>query len=174
MKNLIALSVYALILLSSSANADDTEFQKRLSLAQEVVEISQADQLMVQMTNAIVAGQVQAMDVMFAEMGLTDRQKKEIIDEMSKIISEELEPALAVFAEKQAPLLADVYTYEELDGILTFYKSPAGQAMLHKQGELLEKSTVIGQQWNAENLPGMLKRITPRIEEVVQNALKGI
>jgi hypothetical protein len=40
-------------------------------------------------------------------------------------------------------LYADTYSEEELDGIITFYRSPVGQAMLEKTPELLKASSTI-------------------------------
>ncbi len=42
-------------------------------------------------------------------------------------------------------LYAQAYTEEEIDGILAFYRSPVGQAMLSKQPDLLTKSQAIAQ-----------------------------
>lgn len=44
-----------------------------------------------------------------------------------------------------ADLYAQTYTEEEIDGILVFYRSAVGQAMLAKQPELLAKSQALTQ-----------------------------
>ena len=62
------------------------------------------------------------------------KMQQEFVDNSMKVVDEnfgwsELEPAYV-------KLYADTYTEAELDGILAFYKSPAGQALLTKTPEL--------------------------------------
>ncbi|MEO1242736.1 MAG: DUF2059 domain-containing protein [Pseudomonadota bacterium] len=160
--------------ITNSAFAADSDFSKRLALAETIVELSQADQLSTQLTDGLLESQMQAMDVILADTALSDRQKEQIVQDVLKVIAEELEPAIQEFSAKTAPLLADVYTLEELEGILAFYKSPAGAAMLAKQRELVEKSMLIGQEWNAKNLPGAMQRMQPRIQKIFEDAKKNI
>jgi hypothetical protein len=56
-------------------------------------------------------------------------------------------------------LYADSFTDEELDGIVAFYKSPAGQAMVGKTPSLMQKATVIAQQKMAEAQPELQRLI---------------
>jgi len=56
-------------------------------------------------------------------------------------------------------LYSDAYSENELDGILAFYRTPAGRAMLAKTPELTERSIAISQQRMAE--------LTPKIQALL-------
>lgn len=66
-------------------------------------------------------------------------------------------------------IYADLFSAEELQGLIDFYSSPLGQTLLDKQTELLRRSTEISQRRAAELLP--------QIELIVMdariNTLKG-
>ncbi len=51
----------------------------------------------------------------------------------------------------------DTYTEEELDGILAFYKSPAGQAFVAKTPQLMQRSMQLMQE--------QMANVQPRLEE---------
>ena len=63
-------------------------------------------------------------------------------------------------------LYSDLYTEEDLDGIITFYKSPAGQAMLTKTPELLKKSSEI-----AMNRMTVLQ---PKLQQMIEDFRKQV
>lgn len=54
---------------------------------------------------------------------------------------------------KYAQLYDETFTIEELDGMVTFYESPAGRSMLTKMPTLLQKSMAIGQEAFNEIVP---------------------
>jgi hypothetical protein len=56
-------------------------------------------------------------------------------------------------------LYSDTYTETEIDGILLFYRSPAGLAMLAKSPELTEKSLAISKR--------RMDELAPKIQQLV-------
>ncbi len=66
-------------------------------------------------------------------------------------------------------LYDEVYSDEELNGILAFYKSPAGQAFLNKMPLLMTKSMEIAQRRMAAVMPE-LQRITKEAVEKSKNS----
>lgn len=52
-----------------------------------------------------------------------------------------------------AKLYEDLFTPEELDGMIAFYESPAGQSMLKKMPELVQRSMMLGQSAFNEIIP---------------------
>jgi hypothetical protein len=50
-------------------------------------------------------------------------------------------------------LYEDTYTEDEINGILAFYESPAGRAMLDKMPTIISKSMALGQAQMADVLP---------------------
>jgi hypothetical protein len=64
---------------------------------------------------------------------------------------------------------ADTYTEEEVDGILAFYKSPAGQAMLQKMPQLMQRSMAVSQQLMSDLMPEIQKMAKEAGEKAKQN-----
>jgi hypothetical protein len=63
-------------------------------------------------------------------------------------------------------LYADTYSEEEIDGILAFYHSPVGQAMLAKTPELTEKSIEISRHRMAALEPKIQRLVDQFMSEV--------
>ena len=62
-------------------------------------------------------------------------------------------------------LYADAFTEEQLDDILTFYRSPSGQAMLGRMPELLPKAMEISQRRMTEIMPQLQQLLRDFAEE---------
>ncbi len=60
-------------------------------------------------------------------------------------------------------LYSEVFSEDEMKGIIAFYKSPAGQAFLKKQPELMKKSMELSQK--------MMMRIMPKLQELRQKSM---
>ena len=156
--------------LAAPAYAKDADQDRRIEMAEEILRITQVDKIFKQISEGAITGQKQALQLTLKDAEFTDEERNEIIEEVSGVVIEELQSAFDQMTEKLAPLYADVYTAEELAGILAFYESPAGKAMLAKQDVMMQRSIAIGQQWNAENLPAAMQRMTPRIEAIIKRA----
>jgi hypothetical protein len=57
-------------------------------------------------------------------------------------------------------MYAETFSESDIDGILAFYKSPAGQAMLEKMPQLMQKSMELSQQ--------LVGDLMPRIQQMVE------
>ena len=64
-------------------------------------------------------------------------------------------------------LYSDAYKEEEIDGILTFYRSPAGRAMLAKAADLTERSIAISQR----RMAGIAPKIQEAIDQFIRDTL---
>ena len=60
-------------------------------------------------------------------------------------------------------LYAETFTQEEVDGLLAFYRSPAGVALLEKMPQVTQKSAAITQQ-----------RIAPLVEKLKASMAKTV
>jgi hypothetical protein len=141
----------------SAVRADDAS---RMAKAEEFLRVSHTEQMLSQ-TMSTILNQTKsgAMQQMFG-VTLTPEQTKE---------SEELQGKLAAILtsalswEKLKPiyvkLYADTYTEQEMDGIIAFYKSPAGEAMLAKTPEIMTKANELVQQQMATVMPEIQKLI---------------
>ncbi|MDO4796211.1 MAG: DUF2059 domain-containing protein [Brachymonas sp.] len=72
--------------------------------------------------------------------------------------------------ENIQPIYRQIYkesfTQEEIDGMLAFYRSPAGQAMLQKMPQVLERSMQISRE-------RLLPRVTRRMTQLLSETIKG-
>ena len=77
---------------------------------------------------------------------LTDADKKIMDNFMAKLMAAMRETmGWQKIKPEFVDLYAKAYTEEEVDGLLTFYKSPVGQSMLAKTPQLMQQSMAISQ-----------------------------
>lgn len=69
----------------------------------------------------------------------------------------EFNATLPAFNEKVAEAYMQVYSKEDIKGMLKFYNTPLGKKMASKAGDLAEKSTAAGQEWGASLQPMLMK-----------------
>lgn len=71
--------------------------------------------------------------------------------------------------DKMKPLYVEVYRdtfeQEEIDGLIAFYKSPAGQAFIRKMPVVLQKTMVLSQRQMQQLLPRMQQAVREALEE---------
>ncbi|WP_299619530.1 DUF2059 domain-containing protein [Pelagibius sp.] len=135
---------------AGAAGAQSAKAEK----ARELFRVFQAEGMMEQMFEAA-----------FAQMNtMTQQMHPELPSEVSTIIHDEV---LAVLKESM-PLLIDevaevyerVFTEEELDGMLAFYKSPIGQSMIKKMPAMMAETVQMSQRWGMalfQDLPGRVE-----------------
>jgi hypothetical protein len=118
-----------LLACASPVRADEAS---RSAKAQELLQLTQSDQMMKAM-EPMVKGMVAQMD---KDMPAEQREKAgELQVKMMDLIAANIsktKPALA-------KVYSDTYTEEEIDGILAFYKSPSGKAFLQKMPEVMQR-----------------------------------
>lgn len=163
----IALAAAAGIGLCGPVLAADDSAEK-MKLAEELVELSQAKQMSKQIITQMAPAQIQIIKSMAPETDLSDAQLEAILTDTAAIMREELEPAIAGLIDDMTPVYAEVYTKEELQGVVDFYKSPVGESFLSKQSLAVEKSMAVSTQWAQEVIPGVMARAMPRIEARVK------
>jgi uncharacterized protein len=114
------------------------------------------------------------MDVVFTQMkamfasqlpkDATDEQKAKFSEVQGKIL--DLVKSRMSW-EKMRPqyvkLYSETFTDEEIDGLVTFYESPAGKAMLEKMPVLMTKSMAMAQE--------VMKEIMPQAQQMMKDAL---
>lgn len=163
----IALAAAASVGLCAPALAAD-ESAEKMRLAEELVELSQAKQMSKQIIAQMTPMQMQIVKSMRPETHLSDAQLEAILTETSTIMREELEPSINALIDDMTPIYAEVYTKEELQGVVDFYKSPVGASFLSKQSLAVEKSMAVSTQWAQEVIPGVMARAMPRIQAKVK------
>ncbi len=151
------LAVAWCLFLAVAARADDAS---KAAVINELFEVMHVDALRQQaMQQGLVAQQAQLEKVepfksnKAASDELVKRLTQLLID---KLTWDKLKPTMT-------KLYADNFTEEELSAALTFYKTPAGQAMLTKLPKVLAESMAIGRQ--------EVSGLTPDIRRIVQDVM---
>jgi hypothetical protein len=127
----------AAFLLAGAAWADDAS---RMAKAQELLQVAKMDQGFKQMLDrAQVTVKAQT-----ARQEQTGADKAAIEEKIAPILSQQL--SWDQLKPQFVKVYADTYTEEELDAILAFYKSPAGQTWFGKSPEVGNKVRQITQQ----------------------------
>ena len=133
----IVIGFAAAFLLAGGAWADDAS---RMAKAQELLQVAKMDPGFKQMLE-------RAQNTVKTQ---TTRQVTAPADKAA--LEEKISPVLAQelnwdkLKPRYVKAYADTFTEEELDAILAFYKSPAGQAWFAKSPEVGEKARQITQQ----------------------------
>jgi hypothetical protein len=127
----------AAFLLAGAARADDAS---KMAKAQELLQVSKMEQGFKQMldrTQVTVKAQAARQEPAGADKAALEQKISEIA---SQLLSwDKLAPQFV-------KVYADTFTEEELDAILSFYKSPAGQAWFSKSPEVGNKVRPITEQ----------------------------
>jgi len=149
------LSCLAVVVLSVAAAAAEEKPASEASI-KELLVVSEVrkllDNMIVQM-DSMMKGAMQQM-----------LQGKEITPALQKIVDKNRERTMALLKaelswEQMEPLYVKVYqqafTQEELDGILAFYRTPAGKALVKKTPVVMEKT-----------MAAMQERMGPMIQKL--------
>lgn len=130
-------------------------------------EVTRTKQMVDAMVGNLDGVMGQAMQAATKGQPLTAQQKRamdEAAVRLQKVMREELSWA------KMRPLYVQIYkeslTQEELDGMIAFYRSPAGVAMLEKMPVIMQKSMNIMQ----ARMPALMEKIGSAMREAVDAA----
>lgn len=102
-----------------------------------------------------------------ANKNLTDEQRRRletIPAEIAKIVKEEL--SWARMKPLHARIYQDVFTQEEIDGLIAFYRSPTGAAFIEKMPQVTQKSMELMQ----AQMPALVKRIEAAAAKAMSDA----
>jgi hypothetical protein len=108
------------------------------------------------------------------QMGLLDK-RTDIPAEKKEAVRKSIEPAINSILEKMSwqkmkemfiDIYAVVFTKEELDGVIAFYESPAGQKFITKQPELTRVTMQKMQALMSEMMPEIQKNTEKAMEQV--------
>ena len=153
MRNLAAAFVSGALILSCAALVRADEVSKTAKI-EELMHVAQYDRMLKtvldQMKN-MQAGQL-------AQMSATgeDRERQEAVQRKTMaLIAERM--SFDKFKPIYVKVYAETFTEEEIDGVLGFYKSPAGKAMVEKMPLMMARMMPLMQQWMADIKPDLDK-----------------
>jgi hypothetical protein len=155
-------TLLALALLFSfapaAAHADETTKRAKV---EQLLTLLKVDQLSDNVMNNLKR-QVDAVGARAAGPSSTPEQKKDFQDFQNSVTAlVQKTIAWPVIKPDYIKLYSDSYTEPEIDAILTFYHSPAGQALLTKSPEVTTKSIAITQQH--------MQPIEPQLRQMAQD-----
>jgi hypothetical protein len=116
----------AFVLIAQITLAQDTNFKKDVL---KLISISGADAQM-----KVVKPQILNM----------------IPEDKRENFSKEFDLSLPSVYDKIAKIYMELYTSEDIKGMIAFYESPVGKKMSEKAGELTQKTMQAGQEWGKE------------------------
>ena len=136
-----------LVITASSGLADEATKTAKIN---EVLALTHSSQMIDQMFDQMRAMQM----AQFQKLSSSSTCRERMRESQQKIFS--LMKDRFTWEKMKGPSVkaySDTFTEEEIDGILSFYRSPAGQSMLQKTPALMQKIMGIGQQLASEALP---------------------
>lgn len=139
------------------AHADDVTKRQKIEQLFQLIQIQKTLQ---QAMNQQMAQVQAAVKTLVPGMKMTADEQKDFDAFLQKIGAITQESMAWPKLEPQfVDLYASTYSEEEIDGMVAFYHTPTGEAMIAKQPEILSKSQVISQ--------AQLAAVQPKIREAV-------
>ncbi len=140
------------VLYFAAAGFADTA--SKAAKVDEIFQLTKVDQMQKQMLEQvkpmIPSLELQA-GVSQENKALSDQLTSKILDLIADRVSwEKMKPAMT-------ELYSETFSEEEIDGMLSFYKSPSGQAMLTKMPSLMAKTMGLAQEQLADIIPEIQK-----------------
>ena len=164
------LAPAALLLLALPfAHADQASKRTKI---QELITLTNSEQLMNQMVDQMSAAMKNAAAQQAAKYNFTPEQQT-IQNNFNAKVARIIEQSLSM--DNLRPVIIEVYeetyTEDELDGILAFYRSPAGKAFVAKTPQLLSRTMTLMQQQMATLQP-QLEQATKELADEMAKTKK--
>jgi uncharacterized protein len=158
-RKFLVAAIVALSACSAMANPPSAESLDRLFAA------TKSEALLESMARDMENFVRQSMQQQMAGKTLTPAQQR-ALDEFPKkaaaLMSEEM--SWAIMKPQYARVYAESFTQDEVDGLIAFYATPAGLAMVNKMPVVMQKSMQLAQQ--------QLQRLMPRIQQLALESMK--
>jgi hypothetical protein len=144
------------------AHADDAS---KMAKIEEMLQLTHADRIVGQMLAQMqpaMAAQLKKMNLPEDSQAMAEEVQKKLMEWMAgKLSWEKLKPIYI-------KVYMDTFSEEEIAGVLEFYKTPAGQALLNKMPQLIQKTITLTQQMMGDMIPELNKMT----EEIVSKYKK--
>jgi len=159
-QRLASAAMVTLLWLGQLSRGDESSKAAKI---EQLMQLTHTESMVTQMT-----GQIRTMMMSQVEaIGGTPESKATALELMNKLADQ---IAARMDWQKLKPdyikLYADVFAEEEIDGMVAFYKTPAGHAMIEKMPTLLAKSTEIAQR----QMAGLMPEIQKTVEDLKQKS----
>ncbi len=152
--------VVATLLCAFSLQARADEASKRAKVEQ-LFTVMKIDQMSNQILNSVRRQMTNMSRSLPDGQQMTPEQRRLLTEFQTKVLNlVQQQVSWKALEPEMITLYANAYSEAEIDGLINFYKSPVGQAMLAKAPELAEKSVGISQ--------GKLAGLQPQIQQLSQ------
>ena len=154
------LAVLAAIQLAvASASAQQTVEPEKRAVIIKLMQVTKASDISLQISDAFVGQMIPIMK----------RQKPEWPDRVFEIMSEVIR---ATFKENNTDMIEQVipiydrhFTVSELNDLVTFYQTPAGQKAISTMPSIIQESLAVGQAWSQKIMPMVRQRLQQRLKD---------
>ncbi len=172
----IVVGVFALLSLSCAQPAVQKQPAQDVpkQLAEELLLLTETDKTLESTFEMVKQLQMDQLKKIPLPKELSEEDAEKIASMQEKIIdiiSEEM--GWDKIKENIIDIYVDVFTKEELEGIIAFYKTPVGQKLIKKQPELMQKSMQIAQKQLTTIMPKVQKAIKDMQETLKDSAGKS-
>ncbi|HWH79554.1 MAG TPA: DUF2059 domain-containing protein [Candidatus Binatus sp.] len=160
MRRFTLSGIFVVFLVLALHRADAQENQQR-QLAEEILaltHVAERTQAMFDNLKQMQIAQIDKMKLPPEAHNLATAYRERLSDIMTQ------EMSWSKVKDDYVKVYADTFSVEELRGIVTFYKSPTGQALLAKTPKLLQQSTQVAQRH--------LQNIAPQIRELQKQMIE--
>lgn len=161
MKILIAAITIALCVSVPPTHADEVS---RKVITENLLQTMKVDRMM----EPIFEQMRSMMEQQFAQMDTTEDMKpilKRYIDRLVELMEQTL--SWRILREDMITIYTNVFTEDELKGMLAFYKSPVGQSVITKMPSATQESIKLMQKRMPE-LQQKIKRIAKEMTEEIE------
>ena len=153
MRKIIGLIVVGLVFSVAGGRAQEVS---RRALAEELLNVMNVPASIGKtfaMMKQIIPGQMQAMGATNMPANVSSQR-----DKMMDMMAQEF--TWDKMKDEYIALYAETFTEEEMKGVIAFYKTPAGQAYLKKQPELMKGTMALSQK--------LMMKIMPKIQAMTK------
>lgn len=155
--------VLSLVLFTAGAVCAQTATPESRTAAARLLDVLEMDANF----DAAMQQAVQMQSGMIDQMDIPEEEKAEAVKAMQNAMNVTLEKfswenMKGMFAD----IYAEVFTAEELQGIIEFYESPEGQKFVRKQPQLMQVTM--------QKMQALMAQIMPEIQKEVEKAMEQV
>lgn len=154
--------VCAVLMSVAAAWADEAEHAKLAEQALAAMDVQKTIEQSFEAAKRMQMAQLNNMNLSSADAEKTKKMQTEIMS----LVKEEF--SWDKVKDSYIKLYADVFTEDELKGLIEFYNSPAGRKFIEKMPELMQKSSMMTQKQMMGLMP-KIKAISARYEDKLQS-----
>ena len=167
MRKILSIVLIAVFILIGAPSARAQDAPPSEESIRELMKLTQMGTMVDSLTQSLDDSTRQAMRQAMAGQGLSDKQEKiinEMTGQMVAILKEEINP------EVLEPAYIEIYkktlTQQEVDGMIAFYKTDAGKALVTKMPLIMRQASDIMMQ--------RMQKLFPRLQQMQEEIVRRL